>query len=169
MLGALEQLRRASLDFDDPVADLADVAGTVRRWIESQTFSPRLGSGGVQLVDAQAARYGAFDAIFLAGLAEGDWPEPVGRNIFYPAFLLSQLGWPSESARLAAARAAFADLLRLPRDRARVSTFTLEDDSIVNPSPLLEELRALGPAGRAADRPGARASSPTRRCRRSRQ
>jgi RecB family exonuclease len=144
VLGALEQLRRASLDFDDPVTRFADVAATVRRWIETQTFSPRLGSGGVQLVDAQAARYGTFDATFLAGLAEGDWPEAVGRNIFYPAFLLSQLGWPSESARLAAARAAFADLLRLPRDRARVSTFTLEDDSIVNQSPLLEELARSG-------------------------
>ena len=144
VLGALGQLRQASVDFDDPVTTLAEVASTIRRWIESQTFSPRLGTGGVQLVDAQAARYGTFDAVYLAGLAEGDWPEPSGRNIFYPAFLLSQLGWPSEPARLAAARADFVDLLRLPRDCTRVSTFTLEDDSILNPSPLLEELARSG-------------------------
>jgi RecB family exonuclease len=144
VLRAIEELRRASLDFDDPECDIADVASTVRRWIESRTFSPRLGAGGVQLVDAQAARYGTFESACFAGLAEGDWPGPSGRNIFYPAFLLSQLGWPSESARLAAARADFVDLLRLPHDRARVSTFTLEDDSIVNPSPLIEELPRAG-------------------------
>ncbi len=152
VLGALEQLRRASLDFDDPVAGIADVASTVRRWIESQTFAPRLGTGGVQFVDAQAARYGTFDAVYLAGLAEGDWPEPTGRNIFYPAFLLSQLGWPSEPARLASARAGFADLLRLAHVATRVSTFALEDDSIVNPSPLLEELSRCGlPVDRAPE------------------
>jgi RecB family exonuclease len=144
VFGALEQLRRAALEFDDPPANITDVAATVRRWVESQTFSPRLGEGGVHLVDAQAARYGDFDTLYLAGLAEGDWPEPSGRNIFYPAFLLAQLGWPSEAARLTAAREAFADLLRLPARRVSVSTFTLEDDSIVNASPLLEELPRSG-------------------------
>ncbi len=154
VLDAVERLRRASLEFDDPVVELAAVASTLRRWIESQTFSPRLGTGGVQFVDAAAARYGSFDAVFLAGLAEGDWPEASGRNIFYPAFLLSQLGWPPEHARLAAERAAFADLLRLPADRVRVSAFTLEDDSIVNPSPLLEELGRPGLAVVRVAEPG---------------
>lgn len=144
ILGALEQLRRAAETFDDPLVAIADVAATVHRWIESQTFSPRLGASGVQLVDAPAARYGTFDAVHLAGLAEGDWPDPSPRNIFYPAFLLSRLGWPAESARLAAARAEFLDLLRLARHRASASAFTLEDDSIVNPSPLLEELARSG-------------------------
>jgi RecB family exonuclease len=140
VMTALERLRQAAVAFDDPRARFTDVAATIRRWIESQTFSPRRGTRGVQLADVQAARYGAFDVVHIAGLAEGDWPEPSPRNIFYPAFLLSQLGWPSESARLSAARAAFLDLLTLPRDRVSISTFTLEDDSIVNPSPLLEEV-----------------------------
>jgi len=140
VIAALDELRQAALAYDDPRASFADVAATIRRWIESQTFSPRRGGRGVQLADAQAARYGAFDSVHIAGLAEGDWPERPTRNIFYPTFLLAQLGWPSESARLAAARAAFLDLLALPRDRVSVSTFTLEDDSIVDPSPLLEEV-----------------------------
>jgi RecB family exonuclease len=156
VLGVLEELRRGAVEFDDPEAALADVASTIRRRIESQTFSPRRGGTGVQLVDAQAARYGRFDAVFLAGLAEGDWPEPTGRNIFYPGFLLSQLGWPPESARAAAAGAAFSDLLRLARERVRVSTFTLEDDSIVNPSPLLEELPRAGLALERAPDPDSR-------------
>ena len=140
VLAVLEELRRAALAFDDPVARFDEVAATVRRWIESQTFSPRRGSRGVHLADAQAARFGDFDTVHLVGLAEGDWPERPARNIFYPAFLLAGLGWPSEADRRDAARAAFLDLLTLPRHRVSVSTFTLEDDSIVAPSPLIDEI-----------------------------
>ena len=140
IVSTLDELRRAALAFDDPVVRCEELAATVRRWLEAQTFSPRRGSAGVQVVDAQAARYGAFDTVFIAGLIEGDWPEPSARNIFYPAFLLADLGWPAESARLAASRAAFTDLLSLARCDVSVSAFTLEDDAIVNPSALLEEL-----------------------------
>jgi RecB family exonuclease len=140
VLATLEQLRDAALAFDDPTVRCGTLAATIRRWLEAQTFSPRRGTRGVQAVDAQAARYGAFDTVFIAGLVEGDWPQPSPRNIFYPAFLLAELGWPSESARLSAARAAFVDLLSLAHRDVSVSTFTLEDDGIVNPSPLLEEL-----------------------------
>jgi RecB family exonuclease len=146
ILSALGALARAALAFDDPVVRCDALAAAVRRWLEAETFSPRRGTGGVQIVDAQAARYGAFDTVFIAGLIEGDWPGPSPRNIFYPAFLLAQLGWPAESARLAAARAGFADLLSLALETVSVSSFTLEDDAIVNPSGLLEELprAALG-------------------------
>jgi RecB family exonuclease len=140
VLSALDDLRQAALAFDDPPARFGEVAATVRRWIESQTFSPRRGARGVHLADAQAARFGAFDALHLVGLAEGDWPERPSRNIFYPAFLLSELGWPSQADQQAAARAAFLDLLTLPRQQVSVSTFTLEDDSIVGPSPLVDEI-----------------------------
>jgi ATP-dependent helicase/nuclease subunit B len=149
VLSALDGLRQAALAFDDPPARFGDVAATVRRWIESQTFSPRRGARGVHLADAQAARFGAFDALHLVGLAEGDWPERPSRNIFYPAFLLSELGWPSQADQQAAVRAAFLDLLTLPREQVSVSTFTLEDDSIVGPSPLIDEIPR---AGLAVDR-----------------
>ena len=137
---ALDDLRAASLRHDDPEARLENVAATIRRWLESQTFAPRRGAGGVLLVDARAARFGDFDAVHLAGLVEGEWPEPVGRNIFYPPFLLSQLGWPPDAARVEAARADFNDLLLLARHETSVSTFALENDTIVEPSPLLEDL-----------------------------
>ncbi len=140
IVSVLDGLRAAALAFDDPTVRCEELAATVRRWVEAQTFSPRRGSAGVQVVDARAARYGAFDTVFIAGLIEGDWPEPSPRNIFYPAFLLAELGWPPESARLAAARATFTDLLSLARGEVSVSAFTLEDDAIVNPSALLEEL-----------------------------
>ena len=140
VLSALDELRQAALAFDDPPARFGEVAATVRRWIESQTFSSWRGTRGVHLADAQAARFGAFDALHLVGLAEGDWPERPSRNIFYPAFLLSELGWPSQADQQAAVRAAFLDLLTLPREQVSVSTFTLEDDSNVGPSPLIDEI-----------------------------
>jgi hypothetical protein len=144
VLRTLEDMRAAAVAHDDPVVPLEEVAASVRRWIESQTFTPARGDGGVRLVDAQSARYGDFDHVWLAGLVAGDWPESSPRNIFYPPFLLSRLGWPPESERLAAERAAFSDLLGLARDRVSVSSFTLEDDSIVEPSPLLEDLERAG-------------------------
>lgn len=153
ILSALEGLRAASLQFDDPDTSFREVAATLRRWIQSQTFSPRLGQAGVQLMDATAARFADVDALHLAGLVEGDWPEGRGTSIFYPSFLLAQLGWPSESARAAAERAAFADLLRLARRRVSASAFTLEDDSLVEASPLLDELERAGLAVVGRDAP----------------
>jgi hypothetical protein len=79
----------------------------------------------------------------------------VRRSIFYPASLLSHLGWPNETDRLAAARARFHDLLKLPRSRVSVSTFTLEDDAIVAGSSFLQEIEASGlPLERLAVRTG---------------
>ena len=133
-------LDRMHAAFDDGPLSSAELANSVRRWIEGQTFSPRTGAAGVLLLDARAAAYADVDELRLVGLIEGDWPERAGRSIFYPQSLLSQLGWASDQARLAAARAQFFDLLRLPRRRVSLSTFTLEDDAIVSPSPFIEDL-----------------------------
>jgi RecB family exonuclease len=141
-LGALEGLADAHARYDDRPFSLEELTGTIRRWIESQTFSPRTGAGGVQLADATAARYGDFDEIRIVGLVEPDWPERPARGIFYPAALLNQLGWVPEAQRLAGARAAFRDLLRLPARRVSASAFTLEDEALVPPSTFIEELDA---------------------------
>ena len=140
ILSALEMLRDAHAAFDDGPLSSAELANSVRRWIEGQTFSPRTGAAGVLLLDARAAAYADVDELRLVGLIEGDWPERAGRSIFYPQSLLSQLGWASDQARLAGARAQFFDLLRLPRRRVSLSTFTLEDDAIVSPSPFIEDV-----------------------------
>jgi RecB family exonuclease len=116
----------------------------VRRWIDAQTFAPRTGDAGVMLIDAHAAPYADVDELRLVGLVESDWPERSSRNIFYPPSLLGQLGWPSDHERLAAARTRFQDLLRLPAHRVSLSTFTLEEDAIVSPSPVLEDVDAVG-------------------------
>jgi RecB family exonuclease len=140
ILGTLITLRDGWARFDNTPVESDVVAALIRRWIEVQTFAPRAGDSGVHLVDAWSARFGDFDEAHLAGLVDGEWPEPARRNIFYSAAILRELGWPSESDRLAGERALFADLLRLPSLRLIVSSFTLEGDALVSPSSLVDEL-----------------------------
>jgi RecB family exonuclease/inactivated superfamily I helicase len=141
---AIQSFRRAHAQLDDEKVPLAEIAGMIRRWIEGQTFAPRTGTDGVQLLDAQAARYGEFDEVFVMGLIEGEWPQRASKNIFYPPWLLNQLDWPDSRQALAAERAAFQDLLALPRQKIHLSTFELENDSIVGPSVFLEDIEAAG-------------------------
>jgi RecB family exonuclease len=150
LLMLLDGLASAHRRHGDLRWTIDDLAATVRRWIESHTFSPRSGEAGVHLVDATAARFGVFDDVHLVGLVEGEWPSPPRRNVFYSPVLLQPLGWPAETARLAAARASFADLLGLARQRTSVSRFLLEDDSLVGPAALLDDVAraALTPLAR---------------------
>jgi len=154
--GAIDALARAHRGYDDAPVPFEDVAAALRRWIEGETFMPRTGDRGPHLVDAAAARYGDFDDVRLVGLVERDWPEASARNIFYPAWLLVQLGWPSEPDRLGGARAAFRDLLRLATSRLALSAFTLEDDALVRLSPFVEEIEDADLPVSVVDAPAAR-------------
>ncbi len=140
---AIERLRRAYEQWDDSPVLFREVAGMIRRWIEGQTFAPRTGTSGVQLLDAQAARYGEFDQVFLVGLIEGEWPRHAPKNIFYPASLLGQLDWPDQRMALAGERASFEDLMTLAHRQVHLSTFELENDSIIGPSVFLEDADRL--------------------------
>ena len=59
----------------------------------------------IRLLDAASAPYADVDEIRIVGLVERDWPEPAQRSIFYPASMLSNMGWPADASRMAAARA----------------------------------------------------------------
>lgn len=142
IVAAIEALRDAHARHDDEPLDVPELAGSLRRWIEAETFSPRTGAEGVRLVDGSSAAYADVDDVRIVGLVEGDWPERATRSIFYPASILSQLGWPADASRATAARARFHDLLALPVQRVSGSTFTLEDDAIVAGSSFLEEFEA---------------------------
>ena len=144
VLSAIEKLRHAQRTHDDRPLTIGELSGAVRRWIGGQTFSPRLGGSGLNLLDARAAAYADLDAIHIVGLTDGDWPERAERNIFYPQSLLAQLGWPNEQDRVRAARVRFQDLLRLPLRSVSLCTIVLEDDGLVSPSPLLEDVDACG-------------------------
>jgi hypothetical protein len=144
ILSALAAMRDAHLRHDDRPLSLPDLVGTVRRWIEGQTFSPRSGTAGLVLLDAPAAAYADVDEVRLVGMVESDWPERPRRSIFYPSSLLLPLGWPADADRLAGARARFHDLLQLATRRVSASTFTLEDDAVVTPSMFLESLEPAG-------------------------
>jgi len=144
VLATLSALRDAYARFDSEPVSGDEVAALVRRWIEAQTFAPRTGDEGAHLVDADSARFGQFEHVHIAGLVEAEWPDRARRNIFYSPGVLRELGWPAEADRLAGARAAFADLLRLPTSRLSVSTFLLEADALVSPSPLIDEVEQSG-------------------------
>lgn len=156
VLGTLMALRDAHVRHDDPSLPFVELAAVVRRWLEGQTFAPEIGAGGVQVADATSARFGDFDSVRLVGLVEGEWPAAERRSIFYPASLLTSLGWPKEADRLRAARAAFRDLIRLPRCELVVSAFTLESDAIVAPSAFLEEVADAGLPVRIEESPACR-------------
>jgi RecB family exonuclease len=144
LLGTIETLHDAYERFEPQPVPFDEVAALLRRWIEGQTFAPKDGDAGVHLVDAESARFGAFDVVQIAGLVEGEWPDPPRRNIFYSPSVLRELGWPAEAERIAGARAALADLVRLPAERLIASAFTLEADALVSPSPLVDEIERAG-------------------------
>jgi RecB family exonuclease len=143
VLGVLRTLRDAFARFDATAVPFDDVVSLVRRAIEERTFAPRTGESGVHVLDAQSARFGDFDVVQLSGVIEGEWPGRSKRNIFYGPDILRDLGWPSDADRRDAARAQFVDLLQLPASHLRVSTFSLEADALVPPSPLLSELETM--------------------------
>jgi RecB family exonuclease len=144
IIGTLIALRDAWARFDTTPVDSDVVAALIRRSIETQTFAPRAGDSGAHVVDAWSARFGDFDAVHLAGLVDGEWPEPARRNIFYSSSILRECGWPAEADRLAGERALFAELLRLPSSRLTVSVFNVESDALVSPSSLIDELEQAG-------------------------
>jgi RecB family exonuclease len=94
-------------------------------------------------LDAHAARFGDFDTLTLVGLIEGEWPERQRRNIFYAPGLLASLGWPSEHDRRNAATANVLDLAESPSATVTLSTFTLDDEALVEPSTLVDDVSAL--------------------------
>ncbi|MGE0043265.1 MAG: PD-(D/E)XK nuclease family protein [Vicinamibacterales bacterium] len=149
VVAALLSLRDAYARHDPAAeADVAWLAAAVRRWLGTQTFAGFTGAPGLQIVEAQAARFGEFDDAQLVGLVDGDWPERPRRNVLYPAALLALLEpAPVDPQRrerdaLNGARAAFRDLLRLPARSLRLSTVVLENDSVVEPSTLIDEVPA---------------------------
>lgn len=152
VLGVLGALHEA-YERHDPEArgDVVAVAATIKRWLGSHTFAARTGQSGLQILDAQSARFGDFDDVQLVGLVAGEWPERLRRNVLYPSSLMSLLEPLPAAARsgrrdrdaLQSARAAFRDLLALPARTIRLSTFALENDAVVEPSILLEDVALL--------------------------
>jgi RecB family exonuclease len=158
LVDGIRALAHAHRAHEDPDWTIDDVASAIRRWIENETFDVFGAADGgvsagppqmpvaeptmvpVQLLDDRAARYGDFDDVTIVGLVEGDWPERSRRNIFYGSSLMKALGWPSEKDRRAAAESRFLDLMASASARVALSTFTLDDEMLVEPSTLLDEV-----------------------------
>jgi RecB family exonuclease len=144
VLAILDGLSTSHRDHHDLRWKIDELAGTVRRWIESETFTPQGGDAGVLLVDRAAAPFGDFDDLHLVGLVEGEWPARLRRNVFFGQGILKAFGWPDDTSRAAAERASFVDLMRSPRAHVSLSDFSLEEDSLVDPSSLLDEAPRAG-------------------------
>ena len=145
VLAIVDGLAAAHGAHHDLLWDHSDLAADLRHHLEQHTFRPDTGGHGVQLIDAAAAPFGDFASIHLVGLVDGEWPRRQRRNIFYSPGLLAALGWPGEPAdQLAPARAAFLDLLQSAAAQVSVSTFTLEDDALVEPSSLIDDIASAG-------------------------
>jgi RecB family exonuclease len=144
VLSILDGLREAHAIHHDLLWTIDELAATVRRWIESETFTPSRGRTGIVLTDAASARYGEFADIHLVGLVDGEWPIRARRNVFYSQPLLSQLGGPPDLDRTPADRAAFVDLLQSASSRVSLAAFALEDDALVDRSPLLDAVPRAG-------------------------
>jgi RecB family exonuclease len=142
LVHVLQSLAAAHTSHGDTPATIDDLAPDIRRWIEEETFDPRAGEAGIHLLDAQAVRFGEFESITIVGLIEGEWPDRPRRNIFYSPGVLASLGWPSERDRRSASVAAFVDLVRSPSDEVLISTFMFDDEALVEPSSLVEDLES---------------------------
>lgn len=154
--GILTVLRDEFAQLDAEPVGIERVEAIVRRWIDAHTFAPRVGEAGVQIVDAETARFGDFDYVHIAGVVDGEWPDRPKRNIFYGAAVLRDLGWSSESEHIDQARAAFIDLLSLPSRALTVSTFAVENDGLTVPSSFADEVDALLPQAEVGSRSDAR-------------
>ncbi len=146
LVGLLQRLATAYASHGDVEATIDDLAPEIRRWIEEATFmpAPAADGRGVHLLDARAARFGGFEDVTLVGLVEGEWPERTRRNIFYAPSVLSALGWPSERDRRSASTAAFLDLVTSASRQVAISTFTLDEEALVEPSTLIDDAAGLG-------------------------
>jgi RecB family exonuclease len=142
-LDVLATLARAYAQPGEPGVRFREVVPVVRRAMEEHTFAPATGTDGIRLVDARAARYATAGIVWILGVNEGVWPAPARGSVFYPASLLRDLGFPRDQDRRLFARAAFRDLLTMGRHETAVSVFQLEDDAIVRPSVLVEDLDEL--------------------------
>lgn len=141
ILDALAEAHRRHHDLHWTIDELS---ATVRRRVESETFTPVRGRSGVLLVDAAAAPFGDFESLHLVGLVDGEWPARRRRNVFYSHKVLGGLGWPGDADDSAASHESFLDLLQSPRRHVSLSTFSLEDDALVDVSPLVEDAVRAG-------------------------
>ena len=148
-LTAIRALRDAYAAHDPTATgDVSTLTAAIRRWLGAQTFAFQTGEPGLQILDAQAARYADLDDMQIVGVIEGEWPDRARRNVLYPSSLLVQLEplpaiadpYQRERDVLKGARAAFRDLVLSAAERVRLSTFSLENDAVVEPSVLLDDV-----------------------------
>jgi len=139
VLAVLDAVVGAFRLHDDRPRAAEELVAYLHHALEARTFTPSRGQGGLVVVDAVAARFGTFGEVHVVGLVDADCPTRPRRSVFYTSGLLQPLAWPQETEQARAERAAFLDLLGLPRHRLRLHTFETEGEAPVGVSPWLRE------------------------------
>lgn len=138
----LDRLEAAAPLVGNPSVVFETFREKLRRATEAHTFDTRTGTGGITVVDARSAGYGAFDLVILLGINDGEWPARGERNIFYPQRLLREFGWSSDRELLASERGRFRSLLDLGAKDVVLLRHQLEDEIPTVASPFLEEVES---------------------------
>jgi len=151
----------AALDLVLPRITYGDALRRLRGIAYGRRFAPRDEGAPVQIMDMLEAAGSHFDALWIAGLDGGAWPEAPRPNPFLPLSLQRSAGMPHSSPEreLAYARRVTARLLASAREV--VCSFPLfSGEEKLRVSPLIEALpEALPEAGE----PEAHFESPLRR------
>ena len=134
----------ASLDIVLPRMTYGQALQRLRRIAHDRRFAPRDEGAPVQVMDMLEAAGSQFDALWIAGLHGGVWPETPRPNPFLPLSLQRTAGMPHSSAEreLAYARRVTERLLASAPEL--ICSYPLNSgEEILRVSPLIEELPAI--------------------------
>ena len=148
--------------FGESPRPFADLAALLRRLLEEQPSTRASARATCTSSTREAAPYGRFTHVTLAGVVEGEWPVVRRAQHLLSVVAAARSGLAGRDRPARRRRARCSTICCACRcARVEVSTFSLDDEAIVRPSPFVEDLDARRPAiERVGDR-GA-TSEPTR-------
>lgn len=136
----------SALDRVAPRMRYADALSRLRRMTADTLFQPESPDVPIQILGVLEASGQNFDALWVSGLSDDQWPPPCRPNPFLPLALQRAAGLPQASAE-----AALAAAQRMTaRWRAAASEVVLshplrEDDRELQPSPLISAVAEAQP------------------------
>lgn len=144
----------AALDIMLPRMTYSQALQRLRRIAHDRRFAPRDQGAPVQVMDMLEAAGSRFDALWIAGLHGGVWPETPRPNPFLPLALQRTAGMPHSSAEreLAYARRVTARLLASAPEV--ICSYPLNSgEEILRVSPLIESLPAIAASDTVFENP----------------
>ena len=150
-----------SLELIEPAMDLAQVVACLEEAASAKTFKPQNQSAPVQVMGELEAAGSVFDALWIAGWSDSDWPRRHAPNPLIPITLQRQYNLPhhSAAAELAFARAVTARLLTSAPEVV-VSWPAADEDRELRASPLVRSIASPSSEWGSSVRPTSAKSLP---------